>query len=318
MSHSAQDSYTLGADTAVQLSTLSSREGLAIPLRVFRPRGSSVKQRQQQLGESAHPREHLPAVAIHSFFDHSGWAAAFAPALTSAGIAVYCFDRRGSGLSQEQRGECSSYEDILNDLTTVIQHALTQEQCPAIHLLGTGFGALPALIFAIEHPTLVASLTLRSPALFSDLYEIGATASLLRLRRPLSKRFHAEMLTDNQQFQEIMRRDILALQSLHRSVCREAKRMQRVIQRTIGDFRVPLCAMLAGDDVYSNEEEHREFFGLMDSPFTSILYYPEARHCIEYSPERSQHFADIQTWVLEVERSFFGSRAFAFHGKAKF
>lgn len=282
----------------IQLEYLPAEDGVLIPLRVYRARDSA-----------GNPKKINPILYFHGLFDHSGWAAGPAAELLQNGFSLYAFDRRGSGLSQEPRGVIENYRTILADADTCAQLALARENSFGVHILASGFGALPALLFAIDNPDLCLSVTLGNPLLFSSHYKLGKRNLIQWFfgttpRRPLS--LQAEQLTEKKNLQELIRRDILAIRRLDSSTASAALKMQQRLLTAISRCYQPTCMMLAGADPLSDEAAHRDFFEQIPSPFKSLLYYPEAQHCLEYSDESERYLRDLATWLDEVERIVLG------------
>jgi len=81
---------------------------------------------------------------------HLGWFKDMAIHLQNKGLCVYAFDRRGSGLSQEERGHITSYKILLRDIETVVKHIKKENPDKRIYLLGMcGGGKFASSFFGI-------------------------------------------------------------------------------------------------------------------------------------------------------------------------
>ncbi len=110
-----------------------------------------------------------PALLIHCALAHSG---AFLPlmACLSAQLSMTVFDLPGHGQTP-----FDPTSDI-QDQTLEIAVALLERQARASHLVGHSFGATVALLLAVEHPDLVASVCLFEPVYFSMLHGANRAA----------------------------------------------------------------------------------------------------------------------------------------------
>ena len=65
-------------------------------------------------------------VLVHGFGGHSGRFDHIAQLFNENQLSVIRFDMRGHGLSSGQRGHIRSYQELLDDLSFVIQYAETR------------------------------------------------------------------------------------------------------------------------------------------------------------------------------------------------
>jgi alpha-beta hydrolase superfamily lysophospholipase len=111
---------------------LTTADGLALRLRewpVVRPHGS--------------------VLIVHGLGEHSGRYADVAAHLNEAGWTVVGYDQRGHGTSEGARGRLASADDLLLDLSRVIDAVRAAHDGPVV-LLGHSMGGLVAARFVAE------------------------------------------------------------------------------------------------------------------------------------------------------------------------
>ncbi len=275
---------------AFQLQFLPSVDGVLIPVRIFPSSGNKS-----------------PVIMFHGLQSHSGWFLDSAIMLAKSGFPVFSFDRRGSGLSNEPRGECKRYEQILDDALEVVSFSLRQSGLKKVHLLGQCFGALPALLFALKYEALCHSVVLAAPAVFTKVRPeiVSSVASVFQrfvgkeAQIPLP--FSPEQLTDVSQRLHFIKRDPFALTHTDLQTYRETFRMRRFINLHSKSFVLPLLVLLAGKDEINNNEKTRLFVKSVSSSKKQIIEYSEAKHILEYSKESERFFYDLHNWLFAVE-----------------
>jgi alpha-beta hydrolase superfamily lysophospholipase len=107
------------------------------------------------------------ALVTHGLGEHGGRHALLARWLNARGWNVVAWDQRGHGLSEGPRGALRTPEDPLSDLEDVIREVNPGRQ--PLLLIGHSAGGALAARFTLEHPGLVDTLVLSSPAFAADL-----------------------------------------------------------------------------------------------------------------------------------------------------
>ena len=124
--------------------------GYAIPIRLF--------------GQN---QDRTPVVMLHGLESHSVWFVQSAQAMAEHGHPVYLLDRLGSGVSDQRRGDGDDFQAMIDEILSVIDYVGDRHSVERVHLLGHCFGAIPAAIFAIQHPTRLTSLVLATPGIYT-------------------------------------------------------------------------------------------------------------------------------------------------------
>ena len=249
-----------------------------------------------------------PVVLTHGLQSHSGWFAQSAAFLARLGHPSYALDRRGSGLSEAPRGDVKDYRTWAEEILTMAEEARRRHGAAQVYLVGHCFGAIPAAVFAGEHPELVKGLILTTPGLYTrtsvttgQALRIFFSVSGQRdyyLPVPLETRWFSEV----PEFEAFVAADPLALRAATGDLYWEIHRARRAVEQP-GRLGMPLWMGLAGEDPIADNEANEAWFLRVPSPRKTLVRYGDARHVLEFSPVRERFFGDVAAWLAWVEGS---------------
>ena len=268
-----------------QVEFIQNDEDIRIPVRVFGAEYNAV-----------------PVLMLHGLQSHSGWFVQSAHYIASLGLPVYQIDRRGSGLSSEPRGHAESYDEMIDDILTVANHAMARHGVDQIHLLGHCFGAIPGTAFAIRYPHLLRSLILSTPGLhtktgvyFGEALQI-LESELTRKHKYIPIHLEPVQFTDMDIYLRFIREDELSLKQATTALYFEVPRARRYITKNITRITMPVFFGLAAKDTISNNHKNSAFFNEIPSARKMIVTYLDAKHIVEFSSDRDTFFKDLKAW----------------------
>lgn len=104
-------------------------------------------------------------ISVHGLQSHSGWFFS-GPSLAQSGITTLAYDRRGSGLSEGQKGHAAGPEDFLWDLAAAIDAAKKIAPGKPIHIHANCFGVRTVVPYVVNFDKLkeVKSVIFTSPS----------------------------------------------------------------------------------------------------------------------------------------------------------
>ncbi|MFW5857435.1 MAG: 2-dehydropantoate 2-reductase [Planctomycetota bacterium] len=263
-------------------------------------------------GRSVHCRVWTPQAAtsvdhgillLHGVESHSQWFEEIAPALCAREIAVYAPDRPGWGASPGRRGHLESYDDavgFVEELTSMIR--LRHEH---VHLGGLSWGGKLALYTAIRRPFLCESLILIAPGIemrgrvpLGTRLRIAGSLLFGSGRAEVRLPIRDDDFTRRQDRNSYIRTDTYRIRETTASFCLESLKMDRFLEEQIARLRIPVCLLLAGDDVIVDSAAAEKLVSLAGSPRKAVHWHENAAHSLVFeTPDRTA--TETADFVLE-------------------
>ena len=244
-----------------------------------------------------------PVVLSHGLQSHSGWFAQSARHVSGLGHPVYAMDRRGSGLSRGPRGDMKSFREMLADIEVVAETAARRHGATSVYLLGHCFGAIPAAAFACDYPERVKGLLLSTPAFYTRTSIPFLQAVKIFLTPSGRRDFHVpapletEWFSELEAFEGFIRSDDLALKSATGDFYYEVHRARKFLFRNADRITMPVFMAVAGEDPICDNRKNLDFFESLPADDKIVVHYEDARHILEFSPERDRFLGDLSWWL---------------------
>lgn len=269
-----------------QVEFMETGDNEVVPVRVF---GGSGKLR--------------PILFTHGLQSHSGWFAQSAAFLARLGHPVYAMDRRGSGLSPAPRGHIDDFQEWSHEIDRVAQNIMARHGYDRFFLVGHCFGAIPATVYAINHPEHLQGLILTTPAIYTitsiplpDMLRILFSTKEARdftISSPLTP----ESFTELTEYQQFISKDPLALRETTGQFYWQVYQARKYITANVQQLESPLLMVLAGQDPISDNSNNRKFFAQVPAREKTLTEFTAPRHILEYSPEQHEFFHTLARWL---------------------
>ena len=249
---------------------------------------------------------HCPVIILHGLQSHSLWFVQSSRFIADLGIPVYAMDRRGSGLSRSKRGDAKNYQEMVDDVDAVVEHAIGRHNAKQVHVLGHCFGAIPATLYASIHPEKVKSVILPTPGIHthSDLsfgQKLEVFLSKLTFQNThIPVPLRTDSFTDLEAYRDFIEQDKLSLRYATASMYYAIHKARIYLRRNASSITAPVFMGFAGADQISDNNDNKEFFDHLSNPKKSLKTYNQARHILEYSTDRDLFFADVQDWFRKM------------------
>ena len=242
-------------------------------------------------------------VHLHGIQSHGGWYVETAAELARCGYSVFLADRRGSGRSEQRRGDFASADQLMDDVGSFVAEAAS-DGAPTV-LFGSCWGARPAVGFAARSQGALSGLVLACPAL-------KATVDLEPLRKlqvfagrglrpgwrvPIPLR--PEDFTANPPYLEFIRGDPL---SLHEVTARFFFNQFFWDRRLLAerDISLPVLLMQAGQDDVVDVAAVRSWYDRLASPQKKYVFYEGFGHILDFEQDRQRYWDDLVAWLSGV------------------
>ena len=274
-----------------KLTYLAGLGEFAIPVRIFGAEGTLP-----------------PMLMTHGLQSHSGWFVQSAALLASRGHPVYAFDRGGSGLSRAPRGDSKDFMAWAREIDAVAEEAMKRHGTRQVYLIGHCFGAIPAAVYASEHPHKIRALILTSPGIYTHASLTWRQAVKILLWPAGSMDFavpaplETEWFSELDEYKRFIAADPLALRDATGDFYWQIFKARRYLKTNTEKLTMPVFVALAGADPISDNEKNSAWFESLPSSRKALIRYGSARHILEFSPERDRFFTDLGRWLTSVER----------------
>ena len=247
-------------------------------------------------------------LVVHGLGEHCGRYTALASRLNQSGWHVVGYDQRGHGASPGGRGQLHDAQDLLPDLSLVIEHVRSARPGRLV-LLGHSMGGLVAARFVAgglpgqveAWYREVDALVLSSPALAADLS--GIQSVLLRLLGSIAP----NLAIGNGLKPAWVSRDAGVVQAyiadplVHDRVSARLVRFivdsgERV-RALAAQWRIPTLLMYAGADRCVAPRGSSEFADAAPRHLVSVRRFDGLYHELFNEPEREQVLGRLLAWL---------------------
>jgi alpha-beta hydrolase superfamily lysophospholipase len=163
----------------------------------------------------------------------------------------------------------------------------------------------------LRRPELVDGLSLLYPGIHArigpgllDRLKLWLAGCLgVRARRVPIPLDDPALFTRDAEWQEFIREDPLALHEVTVSFLLASQELERLCEAAPSRLQCPLLMMLAGADEIVDNNATRRWFSACASTRKECREYPDARHTLEFEPDRDVHIGDLVEWMQHVDAS---------------
>jgi alpha-beta hydrolase superfamily lysophospholipase len=243
-------------------------------------------------------------IVAHGFGEHGGSYRRVADVLGSAlDLDVVAIDFRGHGTSPGRRGVVRKYNDLTNDLQSVLDWASVRIPDVQRFLLGHSNGGQVALRVALEGRTAIAGIIVSNPALRVAL---PIPPSKLRFGRFLAKYapwitlrgdIRSDLLTRDPEIQREHRADPLRHSRMSAPLFFGMVEGGEMLIARAGEIRLPTLILVGGQDPVVNPAAAREFYDGLGSVDKTLLIYPKMLHDPLNELGAEQVLDDLVRWL---------------------
>jgi pimeloyl-ACP methyl ester carboxylesterase len=239
-------------------------------------------------------------IYLHGIESHSEWFAECAEKIERADITVYAPDRRGSGLSEGERGDCREYRQLLEDVIRCV--VMVGRSHGRVHAAALSWGAKLAAAAEMLHPGTFCTITLISPGFFPQVMPgVGerlsiAIDSLVRPRSLHPIPIRDDMFTTRQKYLTYIAQDPLRLRRVTARFYLSSVMLDRFLRARRYEWSVPTQVLLAEHDAIVDNDRVRRLFESLNAMPKRLATYEGCSHSLQFeNPDRVAH--DIVNWV---------------------
>jgi len=249
--------------------------------------------------------DRVALVYFHGIESHAGWFDQAARMLQGHGLDVFCLDRRGSGINQENRGLRSGHTESMHELFADIDAFVEPlaDHYERIVLVGLSWGGKLALAYSISHPDKAADLVLITPGIralvdVSPIEKLGIfITSFIAPHTRFATPIEPEMFTTTPEYLAYIKADPLRLQDATARFFMTSHALDGFVERRTRENQLPVLLYLAGNDRIIDNDGVVEVLRRSPAPL-EIVEYPDQTHSIQFdAPERMVD--DMLDWLGE-------------------
>ena len=259
--------------------------------------------------------QHWPAAAtrgvlvVHGLGEHIGRYAQVAAQLNACGWQVYGYDQRGHGRSEGPRGGLQADDDLLHDLSAVVDAVRAVQSGPLV-LLGHSMGGLVAARFvagdgAEPWSRPVEALVLSSPALDAGMSIVQKLllASLGRLAPNLAvgNGLKPEWISRDAAVVRAYVADPLVHDRVTPRLARFIVDGGNVVAERAADWRLPTLLLYAGSDRCVAPAGSAGFAASAPQAVVAVHEFRPLYHEIFNEPEQAEVFGVLRDWLATLE-----------------
>ncbi|MCA9018113.1 MAG: alpha/beta hydrolase, partial [Planctomycetaceae bacterium] len=111
------------------------------------------------------------------------------------------------------------------------------------------------------------------------------------------------LFTGETAYQEFIRTDPLALHDVTVSFLQANRALDQLSDWAAEQIHCPTLCQLAGRDQIIDNAATEAYFKRIAADQKQLIQYPEARHTLEFEPNREQMVADYADWLADLNSS---------------
>lgn len=245
-------------------------------------------------------------IYLHGIEGHSLWFNDTAKFLAQQGFTTRAVDRRGSGMSKEQRGDSPNHVRLIKDVEEIILDTVKKEEKLPIFLMANCWGAkLAALVCKKQSPVsrYISGLILSSPAVAVKVdlplmkkIEIGVRRLFGNLQ-PVPLPLVPENFTDNPRYLSHIRADELRLTEATSRFLVDGFILTLLSAKASPSIEMPLLIVQSGIDDIVNIDGVNVWFAKCAAPDKTMKLFRGVFHSLDFHTEPSEYRSVLCDWL---------------------
>jgi acylglycerol lipase len=246
-------------------------------------------------------RSRATVVLVHDLKDHSSRYRDLGVLLANRGLSLCAMDLRGHGYSEGVRDHIDSIEAFVQDLDTLIGRVKAREKDKPIFVLGQGFGASLAGVYALRSKTPLAGYILSAPVLRENVKRserMGTRAYAIFLPRTPRLDLDVNKYSKDRRVVESMQNDALISDGKPTaSTAGELLRASDELQRRASDLNVPLLLLLGTADQLTSAPPVKAVHDKAATSDKRLQTYEGLSHALFHETGRNLVINDMTDWI---------------------
>ncbi|MBX9724777.1 MAG: lysophospholipase [Candidatus Obscuribacterales bacterium] len=249
---------------------------------------------------------------LHGIEGHSLWFKETAEFLQDRGISILAVDRRGSGMSQEKRGDCKNWQVLIDDTRVALNFAKQKAGSNPLFLMANCWGAKLASILAQEQcpeSKYLAGLIFSSPAIevkvdlpLRQKLEV-AWGLLFGPGKNIPIPLKIEDFTDNQRFLEFISSDKLRLVDASPRFFFSTAILSLMSKQTAEKISLPTLLVQSGIDSIVDIDRVKSWYNRLSSSDKTMQIFPGILHSLDFDSNPAEYRNLLLDWICKHSNS---------------
>ncbi|MGI2329065.1 lysophospholipase [Planococcus sp. YIM B11945] len=244
--------------------------------------------------------ENQKAVAVisHGLAEHLGRYDAMAETLLKHGFTVYRYEQRGHARSEGERTFFKDFNEMPDDLKTIMDLAKKENSGQAVFLIGHSMGGFTAAAFGTKYPGQATGIVLSG----------ALTRYNKELFGPLPMELPADTYLDNELGEGVCsdpavvkayEEDPLVEKKISVGLINEFAPGIAWLKEKAEDFIDPVLVLHGNEDGLVAEKDSRDFYGEIGSKDKTLKIYASLMHEIFNEPVKYKIYDEVIGWIDE-------------------
>ncbi|WP_033543250.1 alpha/beta hydrolase [Planococcus sp. CAU13] len=253
-----------------------------------------------QLFSRKDPAENAKAVVVitHGLAEHLGRYDELAETLADKGFTVYRYEQRGHARSEGKRTFFENFNEMPDDLKTVMDLAKKENPEKAIFLIGHSMGGFTAAAFGTKYPGEAKGIVLSG----------ALTRYNNQLFGPLPMELPADTYLDNELGEgvcsdpavvEAYANDPMVEKKISVGLINQFGPGIAWLKENAGKFTDPVLVLHGNEDGLVAEKDSRDFYGEITSKDKTLKIYALLMHEIFNEPSKYKIYDEVVEWMTE-------------------
>ena len=237
-------------------------------------------------------------VIAHGLAEHLGRYDALAETLLKHDFTVYRYEQRGHARSEGERTFFKDFNEMPDDLKTIMDLAKKENSGQAVFLIGHSMGGFTAAAFGTKYPAEVAGIVLSG----------ALTRYNKELFGPLPMDLPADTYLDNELGEgvcsdpEVVKaygEDPLVEKKISVGLINEFAPGIAWLKENAESFVDPVLVLHGNEDGLVAEKDSRDFYGEIGSIDKTLKIYASLMHEIFNEPSKYKIYDEVIEWIDE-------------------
>lgn len=243
-------------------------------------------------------KQKAAVVIAHGLAEHLGRYDALVQTLLQHGFTVYRYEQRGHARSEGKRTFFKDFNEMPDDLKTVMDWAKKENTEQPVFLIGHSMGGFTAAAYATKYPGRAVGVIL-SGALTRYNKEIFGTLPMdLPADTYLDNKL-GEGVCSDPEVVKAYGEDPLVEKKISVGLINEFAPGIAWLKEHAASFTDPVLVLHGNEDGLVAEKDSRDFYGEIGSPDKTLKIYPFLMHEIFNEPSKYKIYDEMIEWMEE-------------------